>query len=93
MRVGTRIGNAMGNMASCHMTFSRFAVGLLVVEKHIGAVGLKKRTLIQPPEKQGFIDTNIPGSQGSDDALVGRRRAGCYQCRAYGAGSRWKLCL
>ena len=62
-------------MPGSDMLARRLDVAALVVEKDIRPESLKKRPLIQTTEEQGFIDTNIPGAQGSHHALVRRRAA------------------
>src|SRR5262245_21821664 len=43
----------------------------LVVEEDVGAESFQERPLVQPPEKQRFVDTDVPGAQRAHDAFVG----------------------
>jgi hypothetical protein len=55
------------------------AMDLLIVKEYIRSVCLQKLCFGQATQKNGFIDPHIPRSQGSDNPLVSRCRAGRHQ--------------
>ena len=76
----------MGNMTGSDVIPGRITVRLLVIEEDVGVESLQKLALVQPPEKQRFIDTDIPCPQCLDHPFVGRGRT-----RRYQASSQWCL--
>jgi hypothetical protein len=66
-------------MASSDMISGRITVRFLVIKEDIGVESLQKLALVQAPEKQGFIDTDIPCPQRLNHPLVGRGGTGRHQ--------------
>ena len=60
-RVCLVVRHAVRYMTGSHVAACRFAVSLLIVEEHIGMKGFQKFPFIQPAQKQGFINADIPG--------------------------------
>ena len=69
-------------MAGGHHTHRPLTVPFLVIKEQVRAKGLQKFGLVQTAQKQRLVQTNIPLTQGANYPFMGRRAAGCYQCRA-----------
>ena len=69
----------MRHVTGRHVTGRIAAMDLLIVKKYIRSVRLQKLCFGQATQKNGFIDPHIPRSQGSDNPLVSRCRAGRHQ--------------
>jgi hypothetical protein len=69
-------------MPSSDVLARRIAVALLVIEEDIGAKRFQEGPFLQPPQKQRFVDADIPRPQGTHDAFVCRRATSSHQCRA-----------
>src|SRR5216117_4446881 len=66
-------------MAGSLVAARRLDVAALVVEKNVRAESLQERTLVQPAQKQGFVDADVPGAERAHDAFVGGRAARRHQ--------------
>ena len=44
----------------------------LIIEENVGFESAQEFSLLHPAQKQGFIQTYIPGPQGSNDTLMSR---------------------
>src|SRR6056297_69255 len=84
------VGHSMRDVAGGDMRAGRRAVRLLIVEKHIGLIGTQEFGFIQPAKKDRLVDTNIPGPERANDALMGWRRTRGDQCGANGSLGRRK---
>lgn len=51
----------MWHMPGRNVVPGRIAMALLIIEKHISVESAEKLTLIESAQKQGLINTNIPG--------------------------------
>ena len=74
----------MGDVPGCDVTCSTIAMCLLIIEKDVSLIGFQKFSLIEPTKKDGFINSNIPGAQGTNNTFVCRSRTRRHQSRANG---------
>ena len=51
---------------------------LLIVEENVRAQSFQDASFVHAAKEMGFVDRDIPGAQGVDDALMGGRAAGCH---------------
>src|SRR5512132_1206794 len=54
----------------------------LVVEENVGAECAQEFALVETPEEQCLVDTDVPRTQGANDALVRRCAARGHECGA-----------
>src|SRR3954468_14838410 len=74
------VRNPKRDMARGYVPLRRLDVAALIVEKDISAQRVQEGSLVQPAEKQRFVDSDIPGPEGAHDALVRRSAARRDQC-------------
>lgn len=74
----------MRHMSRRHMARGGFDVAALIVEEDVGAEGPQEFAFVESAQKKRFIDANVPGAQGADDALVRGRSARGDEGGAYG---------
>src|SRR5437773_11333197 len=82
------VGDAERHMPGRDVPARRLDVAALVVEKNVRAESFQERALVQPAQKQGFVDADVPGAQRAHDAFVGRRAARRHQGGAHGRAVR-----
>src|SRR2546430_6519561 len=82
------VGDAERHMPGRDVAARRLDVAALVVEKNVRAEGFQERALVQPAQKQGFVDADVPGAQRAHDAFVGGRAARRHQRGADGRAVR-----
>src|SRR5256714_2372039 len=82
------VGDAERHMPGRDVAGRRLDVAALVVEKNVRAEGFQERALVQPAQKQGFVDADVPGAQRAHDAFVGGRAARRHQGGADGRAVR-----
>ena len=63
----------MGHMAGGDMRAGGFTMRLLIVKENVRLVGSQEIGLIQAAEKDRLINTDIPGAQRTNDALMSGR--------------------
>ena len=67
----------MGHMAGSHMLTGCVTIVLLVIKKHIRPICLQELGFIHATQKQGFIETDLPGPERLDDPFMGRSGPCC----------------
>ena len=83
----------MGHMPGGNMRTGRYTVCLLIVKKDVRLIGFEEFRFIQSTEENGFINTNVPCAQRSDDTLVSGSRSGSHECSSDGRLGRGKRLL
>lgn len=74
---------AMRHMPRRHVLTRRIAMTHLVIKKDVGAERFQKHPFVQATQEQRFVNSNIPGSQGSDHPFVRRRAPGGHEGCSY----------
>src|SRR2546430_163412 len=82
------VGDAERHMPGRDVAARRLHAAALVLGKNVRAEGLQERALVQPAQKQGFVDADVPGAQRAHDAFVGGRAARRHQRGADGRAVR-----
>lgn len=59
---------------------------LLIVKEDVGIEGFEDLALFDPAQEEGFVDADVPGTQGTNHPFVGRGGSCSHESRPDGRG-------